>query len=94
MKHATDKELDEIDDLLVAVRSYGELKEKKRGIFYYKSSAFLHFHEDAAGLFADLRVGDKFKRFGVNTPTERKKLQTILKTVLRETDLKRPRRSP
>ena len=87
MKHATDKELDEIDDLLVAVRSYGELKEKKRGIFYY-------FHEDAAGLFADLRVGDKFKRFGVNTPTERKKLQTILKTVLRETDLKRPRRSP
>jgi hypothetical protein len=42
------------------------LKEKTRGIFYHKSAAFLHFHEDAGGLFADLRSNDLFQRFAVN----------------------------
>ncbi len=79
MKHATDKDLDKLDELLVAVRSYPGLKEKKRGIFYYKSSAFLHFHEDAGGLFADLRIGDSFERFAVNTPSEQ------LEAALRDT---------
>jgi hypothetical protein len=82
MKHATEKALEEINDLLAAARSHAELKEKKRGIFYYKSSAFLHFHEDAAGLFADLRMGDDFQRFAVNSPAERKKLLAALKTSL------------
>ena len=30
------------------------LIEKKRGVFYRKSRAFLHFHEDPKGMFADL----------------------------------------
>ena len=29
--------------------------EKKRGVFYFKSRAFLHFHEDPKGMFADIR---------------------------------------
>ena len=33
------------------------LKEKKRGTFYLKSRGFLHFHQDPAGFFADVRDG-------------------------------------
>lgn len=31
---------------------------------------FLHFHEDPAGMFADLKTGDKFERFPANTRVE------------------------
>lgn len=82
MKHATEKALDTLEDLLKQIRNFEGLKEKKRGVFYRKSSAFLHFHEDPAGLFADLRVGTNWKRFPVNTKTEHKTLLTELKMML------------
>ena len=82
MKHATDKALDKLDGLLEAARSFAELKEKKRGIFYFQSAAFLHFHEDAAGLFADLRIDNQFKRFTVNSSAERKRFKAALKNTL------------
>jgi hypothetical protein len=47
------------------------LREKTPGVFSYRSKAFLHFHEDPAGLFADVRVGDDFARFPVSTDAER-----------------------
>jgi hypothetical protein len=46
------------------------LREKSRGVFYRGSRAWLHFHEDPAGLFADVRVGQGFERFPVNTTAE------------------------
>ena len=70
MKHADDRALDNLAELLTAIRAVAGLKEKKRGIFYRKAQAFLHFHEDPAGLFADLRSGDDWERFPVNTPHE------------------------
>lgn len=70
MKHADDRTLDKLTDLLVALRTIEGLKEKKRGIFYRKGQAFLHFHEDPGGLFADLRQADDWERFPVNTPDE------------------------
>ena len=74
MKHAGTDALDDLEDLLVAIRQLGGLKEKKRGIFYRKSSSFLHFHEDPTGLFADLRNSDDFRRHPVNTPAQRHRL--------------------
>jgi hypothetical protein len=56
VKHAGAGSLDQLEPLLVKVRGYGGLKEKARGVFYLKSRAFLHFHEDPAGLFADIRA--------------------------------------
>ena len=47
------------------------LTEKKRGIFYTGSRAFLHFHEDPSGLHADVRLGAEFERFRVETSEER-----------------------
>ena len=74
MKHAGDEALDEIEPLLREVRLLPGLIEKKRGIFYRKSQAFLHFHEDAAGMFADIKLGgDKdYTRLRVSTAAERK----------------------
>jgi hypothetical protein len=57
VKHADAVALHRLSDLLDQIRLKGVIKEKKLGIFYRKSKSFLHFHEDPAGLFADLRVG-------------------------------------
>ena len=54
MRHARDQDLDRIETLLAELRTVPGLVEKKRGVFYRKSKAFLHFHEDPLGLFADL----------------------------------------
>lgn len=58
MKHATAGALDQLDPLLARLRSLPGLVEKSRGVFYRKSKAFLHFHEDPRGLFADIRNAD------------------------------------
>src|SRR5260370_39159351 len=71
MKHATQAALEGLSALLAQIRTREGLKEKKLGIFYLKSKSFLHFHEDPAGLFADLRRGSAFPRCPVNTRPER-----------------------
>jgi hypothetical protein len=57
MRHARDEDLDRLEDLLADLRALPGLREKKRGVFYFKSRAFLHFHEDPKGLFADIGGG-------------------------------------
>ena len=71
MKHATAHALDRLEPLLAKVRRHGGLKERSRGVFYFKSRAILHFHEDPAGLFADFRAAGDWQRFAVNTADER-----------------------
>ena len=70
MKHAAAAALDTLEPLLARIRALGGLKEKSRGVFYWKSKAFLHFHEDPKGMFADIRAGDSkdFDRFKVDEP--------------------------
>jgi hypothetical protein len=58
MRHAGAAALDRLEPLLAAIRATSALKEKSRGVFYLKSKAYLHFHEDPAGLFADVRAAD------------------------------------
>lgn len=71
MKHASPSALQELNGLLQQVRSLPGLVEKKPGIFYARSSAYMHFHEDKAGLFADVKLsGKEFVRFPVNTPEQ------------------------
>ena len=71
MKHATPAVLDTIEPLLAEIRKRTTLREKSRGIFNYRSKAWLHFHEDPAGLFADLREGADFTRRAANSDAER-----------------------
>jgi DNA transformation protein and related proteins len=75
MKHAGPAALRSLETLLVKLRGLPGLIEKKPGIFYVKSKAYLHFHEDPAGLFADARLmSDEFERFPVNTKKQQESL--------------------
>ena len=74
MKHAGAGTLDQLEPLLVTLRELPGIKEKTRGTFYRGSRAFLHFHEDPAGLFADVRLADEFERVRVTTADEQHKL--------------------
>ena len=68
---------------MVQLRALPDLKEKSRGTFYRKSQAFLHFHEDPAGLFADVRLdGGDFTRMRVSTKAEQRALMTAVKAAL------------
>jgi hypothetical protein len=78
LKHAGEATLDHLEPLLKEIRQLPGLHEKKRGTFYKKSSAFLHFHEDPTGIFADLKDGKVWLRFGVNSAEETEKLLTEL----------------
>ena len=70
MKHADVRALEAVSDLIENLRRRSNLVEKKLGIFYTNGRAFLHFHKDSAGLFADLREGDEWHRYPVNDPDE------------------------
>ena len=76
MKHAGPDALDQLEPILEEIRRLDGLKEKKRGSFYCRSSGFLHFHEDPAGFFADLKVGDDYERLPINSKTQ---TQTFLR---------------
>jgi hypothetical protein len=74
MKHAGPDAIAQLEPLLREVRKLDGLTEKKPGTFYKKSRAFLHFHEDPTGLYADVRLVDDadFERMRVTTAAERK----------------------
>jgi len=57
------------------------LVEKKRGVFYRKSAAFLHFHEDPTGLYADVRLREGFDRHRVETESERSKVLALIRSL-------------
>ena len=63
-----------MEPLLEEIRRFEDLKETKRGVFYRKGTAFLHFHEDLAGLFADVRVGKTWKQARASTRSEQCRL--------------------
>jgi hypothetical protein len=84
MKHATAVALDRLEPLLSSLRKLDGLRERSRGTFYWKSKAFLHFHEDPAGLFADLKVDGDWLRLEVNTAAQRRGLvRTARATIAR-----------
>ena len=70
MRHARETALDELEPLLARIREIPGLTEKSRGVFYKRSKAFLHFHEDPTGYYADVRLTDDFERFRVQTVDE------------------------
>ena len=71
MKHATPVAIARLEPLLARLRQHVDLVERKPGTFYRGSQAFLHFHEDAAGDFADLKVAGDWERARVSTQRER-----------------------
>ena len=81
MRHATSEGLNQLEPLLAQLRHVPGLVEKNRGIFYRKSRAFLHFHEDPSGLHADVRFGTEFERVRVESDSERQALLSRIRTL-------------
>ena len=76
MAHANEDALKALLPLLRQLREIKGLREVKPGIFYLRGAAFLHFHDDAGALAADLKKpgGVGFDRYLVDTPTGQRKL--------------------
>ena len=85
MKHAGDEALDLIAGLLTELRGMPTLKEKRRGVFYLRSKAFVHFHEDGADVFADVRPAGEsdFSRLKVTGVTGQRQLLRIARAACR-----------
>jgi hypothetical protein len=83
VRHARLGDLDRLDDLLERLRAVDGLTERRNGVFYRGSKAFLHFHQDRAGLFADLKVGDGWLRYPVSSASARRTLVADARRVLR-----------
>ncbi len=81
MKHAGPAAIAELADLIGKIRARG-VKEPRPGIFYRKGKAWLHFHEDPAGLFGDLRLATDWARFRVSGPQERGALLSAIDRAL------------
>ena len=85
MKHASQQSLKHLAGLLDQLRAVDGLVERKPGTFYLRSSAFLHFHEDPAGLFADAKLKPpRFTRLPVNSTDDAAELvAAVAKAVTR-----------
>jgi hypothetical protein len=71
VRHATPPGLERISDLLANVRGVSGFVERTPGVFYRRSRAFLPFHEDPTGMFADVRLaGHDLVRFRVASRSE------------------------
>ena len=79
MKHAGKLALEALEPLLRQLRANPALVERTAGSFYKKGSAYLHFHEDPAGLFADVKLNARdFERFRVSTAEEQERMATLI----------------
>ena len=62
------------------IRAHTTLVERSRGVFYRKRDPFLHFHEDPAGLFCDIKVDGIFRR---NPATTKAQQRTLIARVVK-----------
>ncbi|PYM68756.1 MAG: hypothetical protein DME10_26205 [Candidatus Rokuibacteriota bacterium] len=56
------------------IRARTTLVERSRGVFYRKRDPFLHFHEDPAGLFCDIKIDGRFQRHSATTKDQQRTL--------------------
>jgi len=83
MKHAGAPALQQLQPLLAELRALHGLVERTPGAFYFKSKAFLHFHEDASGLHADVKLDlQRFERLRIATAGEQRRFLDEVKRCL------------
>ena len=91
MKHAGPDALNRLEPILREIRKLEGVTEKKRGTFYYRGNALLHFHEDPAGFFADLKIDGEFVRLSVNSKREEEIFLRRAASALRAVVSRRPK---
>jgi len=82
MKHAGPEAIQRLAPLVAELRKLAALREPRPGTFYRGAQAFLHFHEDAAGDFADVKVGGDWERSRVSSARERGALLRRVRALL------------
>ncbi len=83
MKHAGPETLQALAPLLARLRMLPCLVERTPGCFYRGSKAFLHFHDDPAGIHADVKLGvSGFTRLRVASAQEHEALMTAVANAL------------
>jgi hypothetical protein len=82
MKHAGPAAVAALEPLLVRIRPLAPLRERKPGTFYRRSDPFLHFHEDAAGFFADVKIDGEFQRCRVSNRAEQDAFVALVESLL------------
>jgi hypothetical protein len=60
MGHTSPENLKDLQTVLDRIREWSGIKEKSDGIFYYKSTPFLHFHDKDGKRWADVRAGKEW----------------------------------
>ena len=85
MEHADAATLDTLEELLGAIRERDGVRDRRRGYFYHKGRALVHFHQDPAGLYADLHDGSEWYRLRVSEPEERKRFLAALDEAVQKT---------
>ena len=75
MRHATPETIAALDDLSPRCAAIDGITEKRPGAFSRGSRAFLHFHDDPTGYYADVRFGADFERVRVTTRREQQALR-------------------
>jgi N-acetylglutamate synthase-like GNAT family acetyltransferase len=82
VRHARPDDLGGVEELLAGLRAPEGLTERSPGTFYRGSKAFLHFHADPAGLFADVKLDAEFERFRATTKAEQRKVLAVARRAL------------
>ena len=82
VRHATARDLEHVEALLVELRKFPELRERKPGSFSRGSRAFLHFHEDGGDIYVDVRLNTAFRRLRVTTAKEQAELVSKVRSAL------------
>jgi hypothetical protein len=86
VRHATEEDLDHIEDLLDGLRSIQGLRERRRGYFSRGTRAFAHFHTEADEFYVDVKFGGAFERLKITSQAERAEfLQRVRNELHRET---------
>lgn len=79
VKHARQDTLELLEPLLQKLRKYQALVERTPGAFYLKSKAYLHFHQDPSGIYADVKLNfAEFTRIRATTPNEQARLLSLI----------------
>ena len=81
MARARKATLERLAPFLEEVRAIGieRLVEKANGAFYRGRVGILHFHEDAAGVSADVKVAGDWQRVAVDTAAGRRRVLQLLR---------------
>ena len=74
-----------LEPLLRKVRKHAALVERTPGSFYRKSKAYLHFHEDPSGTYADVKLDFvEFTRVRATTAKEQAHLLVLISESLKQ----------